>query len=209
MDNQQIRQIRAITYLEGIIDGEGCLTINANSHSKKFSPLVQITNTNPILIDYCIEQLKVLDLPFHISVFNRSTIKSFYKPRINITATGLKRCKKWLEKLKPIAKAKQRDIILKFIQSRLEAIDRFPAKKPYTVDEIELVNQIREYNHHGIETKLKYLDLESPKQDYWDFRLRKTKELLQKGWTQKKIASYFKVDPSSISEWLKKNKSYL
>jgi len=205
MDNQQIRQIQAVSYLEGILDGEGTLTINASCG--KFQPYIQITNTNPILIDYCMGQLKELGLPFHVR-YGKPT-KDFCKARIDITVHGLGRCKKWLEILKPRAKAKQRELILEFIGNRETARCAYPQKKPYTSEDLDIVNRIRELNHRGSVERTRYLDTNNPKVKYWENRLKLTKSFLRKGWTQTKIASYFGIDQSSLSEWIKKNKMYL
>ena len=35
------------------------------------------------------------------------------------------------------------------------------------------------------------------------------KELIEKGWTQSKIANYFGTDQGGVSAWIKRNKRFL
>src|SRR5512146_2520574 len=67
------QQERLLCWFGGIIDGEGCITINHHRLHKQtrketllFSPVIIVGNTNKQLIDTCCEVLTQANLPFYV-----------------------------------------------------------------------------------------------------------------------------------------------
>lgn len=124
IDNQQER---LLWWLGGIIDGEGCITINhhrLHKNSQKetllFSPNIIIVNTNKIIIDTCEMILRENDIPFYIS-YVPSQVEKNYKEKWAIKISGIKRCVRALNILQPYIIGKKEEAILvkKFCENRL------------------------------------------------------------------------------------------
>ncbi len=122
-DNQQEN---LLWWLGGIIDGEGCITINHHRlhlHTSKetllFSPTIIIVNTNKVLIDKCQEILQTINIPFYVSF--RPSSNPNHKEKWAIVITGIKRCVRALNILSQylIAKKEEADLVKKFCESRL------------------------------------------------------------------------------------------
>lgn len=215
MGNQQQNINFEIGYILGILDGEGSVTINKIGKTKtppfyaKLGSFISITNTNQDIIDRCIEYLKNMELPFHVSTSYKS-LK--HKPVIRITVAGIKRCKKWIDFFKEYSFGKKNrfEILEEFILSRLETISEHPSRKPYSNKEIELFNRIRLLNSMGGKSRnLFVVDTNSSNIKERKYRFEKMLELLNKNWSQEKIAKYFGVDQSSISKWIKRNEKFI
>ena len=207
MDNHAEKLYFAKGYLAGLIDGEGSLTINVHRFRKKMKLQVsiQITNTNPEIMLVVAEMAKYLKLPFYFQESKRITKN---KPVTRMLIHGLKRCKRWLEIIPIKGKIKEAEILNKFILSREENIKNFGQNKPYTEYELRLVKELRNLHGNGkrgnrmTDEQMK-LYQETVESTLW--KRQKIMELIQKGWTQTKIASFFGIKPNAMNEWLKRN----
>ena len=122
MDNQQES---LLWWFGGIIDGEGCITINHNRLHRNtqketllFRPLIAIVNTNKILIDTCIEILRTNEIPFFVQ-YHQAQEKM--KEKWDIRIEGLKRNAKALTILSPyiISKKQEASLVKRFCDIRL------------------------------------------------------------------------------------------
>lgn len=142
--NQQERRTFQLGWLVGLIEGEGCITLNRSGVTKtnfgtKISPYLSITNTNDKLMQKAVEVIKSLGLPFHLTM---------RKGVIRIEIWGQGRVKKWLEMISPylVGKRDQADLILKFIALRESVVKKHPFHKPYSLDEVALWDSVHAIN---------------------------------------------------------------
>lgn len=177
MEQSQIQgnnqQESLLWWLGGIIDGEGCITINWKYwknrppyYEKKyflFFPLIIITNTNRKLIEKCQEILQTFNIPFWITYKEKG--KGRRKPCWWVIIKGLKRCIKALNLLVPyiIAKQEEAKLVKRFCELRLsrkngnEILERdekgrfktIKANKDYTKEEIEIVLRVAEIHNRN------------------------------------------------------------
>ena len=152
MGNQQGNVSFNIGYLLGIIDGEGTISLaKCKGYKKgtfKISPLISITNTDKRITDLCINALNLINIPHFITSSQKTkSNKIIYK----IIIGGLKRVDKFIKQINGyyFAKGDRLEIVRKFIDSRNKILDEHPAKKPYTLEEINLFNAIRTLNGQG------------------------------------------------------------
>jgi len=131
------QQERLLCWFGGIIDGEGCITINHHRLHKQtkretllFSPLIAITNTDKTIIDTCLEVLRNSNIPFYVqfqSVEQANSWKSSNgrqrKARWTIKIQGLKRVVKALNilSLYIISKKTEARLIQEFCDRRLNS----------------------------------------------------------------------------------------
>ena len=205
MDNHADKLDFAKGYLAGMIDGEGTITLNI--YKNKAQPFIQIVNTNPIIMDCVSEYANKLGLPFHIRT-SKFTTNQKYKPVIVLSVCGIDRCIKWLESINIIGKKKNQELLLKWCYSRKKVIQEHPMWKPYSQDEVDILNEIRRNNQNGGKSKykLKIIKYDEAKVENRNFRIKKTQELVNKGWKQERIAKFFGINSqSSISKWIKRN----
>lgn len=148
MDNQQVRLLFEISWLVGIIEGEGCFGLNNNctkmkDGSKYMYPRVSITNSDIELLNACVVILKDLKVAHYIV---KKTRQRENNPCYTIIITGFKRVKRILELIIPFMigeKLPQCKILLKFINSRLNN-GKIEAKfRQYTNHEKELIQQFK------------------------------------------------------------------
>src|SRR5690606_9521375 len=103
-----------ISYLAGIIDGEGTLSFKVNKKHKKIVPILQVTSTDQILIDWLQEKLSTTSQ----GISSRSLPQR--KISFEFWLKGLKLIT-LLEALQPylLIKKEQCGILIGFIKSRL------------------------------------------------------------------------------------------
>lgn len=142
--NQQERRAFILGWLVGMIEGEGCITLNRTGVTKtkfgtKIGPYISITNMNDLLIQKAIEYIKELELPFHLYI---------RKGVLRIEIFGQRRVKKWLELIKPflVGKKQQAEQVLNFIKLREKVIDKHPFKKPYSLEEVKIWDEVHKLN---------------------------------------------------------------
>ena len=152
MDNQHTNLI-GLAYLAGIIDGEGCITIERNGKRRKstgrlgLQPSITVTNTDCNLIAHC-EQI-------FASIGAQAYIKSSIAGKRNkrcywLVCKGQEKVRTALKALLPylVAKRGQAQLTMKFIESR--TTDGHPKGKGYSDDELALMEDIQELNQRGV-----------------------------------------------------------
>ena len=155
--NQQVRPDE-LAWLAGIIDGEGTINIISKPGSRKrkdgtrkrnYWTFLQIVNTNEILVLKVIEIMKKLNANPYVWE-KQATDK--WKKAYQLSLQRMSKVKRVLEKIFPylIAKRRQAEITLNFINSRLSKFQKGRGKcNPYTEEEMEWINEIRRLNHRG------------------------------------------------------------
>jgi hypothetical protein len=150
-DNQQVRDI---SWLAGLIDGEGCLTLQKRQcHNGKHAqrrksfdliPEISIINSNWLNIEHADKILKELKVGHYIySTGNYGKgDHARTKPAWGIRITGLFRCKALLVEVTEYlqGKKKEAEILHAYICSRLSHPNKVT---PYTVDEIKTYDVLR------------------------------------------------------------------
>ena len=155
------QQESRLWWFGGIIDGEGCITINhhrlhKNSHKETllFSPVIIIVNTNKILINTCIDILEQAEIPHYVS-YTKPT-KSHWKPKWNITVRGLKRVSKALTILSPyiISKSQEAKLVKRFCDLRLNG-ERVKTSygnltsAPYNDEEFNIIYEVAKIHNRN------------------------------------------------------------
>ena len=165
------QQERLLCWLGGIIDGEGCITINhhrLHKQTKKetllFTPIVAITNTNKILIDKSCEILTDNNIPYHVQFQPSSQVEKFKsssggkrKDRWYIQVVGLKRVARTLNILGSyiIAKKPEASLVKEFCDKRLGlASVRYKYYDAKDFDIIEEVAKIHDRNPQRLHAEI-------------------------------------------------------
>ena len=160
MDNQQES---LLWWLGGIIDGEGCITINhhrlhrnTQKETLLFSPIIVIVNTNKVLIETCQEILRTSGIPHFVSYTDSSKKNPHWKPKWSITISGLKRVSKALAILSPyiIAKKEEKTLVKRFCDLRLtKPLEKTSyggmAAPLYGDDEFEIIEQVAKIHNRN------------------------------------------------------------
>jgi hypothetical protein len=131
------QQERLLCWFGGIVDGEGCITINHHRLHKQtkretllFAPVFIIANTNKQLIDMCCEILRQIGIPFHVQFQSSDQAKKWKssngrkrKDRWYITIVGLKRVSRALNAFGQyiITKKAEMRLVKEFCDRRLNA----------------------------------------------------------------------------------------
>lgn len=129
-----------LAYLAGIIDGEGYLsiacTITVEHKTYSIRPILEVGNTDRRIVEFC---KSLLGSNIRVSTKNRQ------KPYYRLSLQG-KQLEHLLQKLLPylISKKEVAKLILQFI-----AIHHYPRTNGYSVQEIQLANQIRAMSHNN------------------------------------------------------------
>jgi len=135
LDNQQEKENlhfnnQMIGWVAGFTDGEGHISLTKESQDKRnkrgflpYRPLIIWANVNPINIARLIEFANYLNLPHYVMFSYKK--KDIWARCFRFQIFGLKRCKKWLEILKPylVGKKIQAEIVLSFIDYRLKVYE--------------------------------------------------------------------------------------
>ena len=157
--NQQVR-LDELAWLAGVIDGEGTINITKKLGSKKrarkdgtrkmnYWVFLQVTNTNEQLILKVIEIMKKLNANPYVWE-KKDTDK--WKKAYQLSLQRMVKVKRVVEKINPylIAKKRQAELVLKFIDSRLSKFQKGKGKtNPYTEEEMKWINEIKRLNHRG------------------------------------------------------------
>lgn len=149
MDNQQRRMELDLQWLGAILDGEGCVTATSghkktskgHDHAPRYTPLINIVNTDPKIIEECTRILKEAGIPFWIG--SRKSIKNpTWKMKWEIHINGMKRCKHTIPILIPYCRSIKKERLAKlgeWIDYRLTQ----EQKNPYTDKDFEMLNSFR------------------------------------------------------------------
>ena len=149
MGNQQGKTSEGdLHWLAGFIDGEGSIHFKRMGGTRLrkmnldyYGTNIRICNTHEETLETVIAILKANGLAFHVS--HRHAYPNC-KPAWDITVSGLKRCKRWLEVLSPYLRTKkeQAEWMLEFIESRLSLGSKYNGEG-YTLREQELLQLLR------------------------------------------------------------------
>lgn len=149
-DNQQesIETIKELSWLGGIIDGEGTISIvyHARKNQSPFiTPVITITNTNRVMIDEIIRIYTKYNIPHWTS--HRKAIKT-WSESWEIQIKGLKRCSKSIPKILPylVNKSPQCKVVNNWINYRLSLLGKH---SDYSEIDFKAVKEIREFNKKG------------------------------------------------------------
>lgn len=150
MDNQQRSLEVRLSWLGGIIDGEGHVTATIGhkqtrhgyDHVRRFTPIIGIVNTDENIIKEACSILDASHLAYWMKgrqVKNHPTWK--YKWEIHIS--GMKRCLRAIKVLKHYVRSEK--------QNRMEAMEQWiehrlgeDQKKPYTEKDHQFLGRIRQ-----------------------------------------------------------------
>ncbi len=156
MDNQQERLHFNIGYLLGIIDGEGSyqLTVDYGKRDENggrkryFTPQTSIFNSDPKIIDKCVQILRELGITFHVWT---PKLTKGHSPVTRIVVHGIGRNKKLLDIVTkyPHGKLDRANILLAFVDRRLSIPkeELHGIAETYSEIEYELKNKLSEMNN--------------------------------------------------------------
>ena len=148
MEDQQERlKIRKLSWLGGIIDGEGTITIrihNRKHNRTLLTSVFSVANTNKIIIDKIEEILKEFKIPFWMSYTDKT---KRWKPKWEIHVMGLRRVKKFLPIINEflVGKKKEGELALQWCNRRLSKLGK---NEFYDDDELRIYNEIKSLHGH-------------------------------------------------------------
>lgn len=157
--NQQERLPHEISYLFGIIDGEGSYQMSSDINKqgrRYFSPLLTISNANPLILDMCTTALDMMDVAWHIWTPKKTGKEKHVLYRLSVK--GIKRMKKFLDQATRIKHAKMPQALLlkEFCDLRLSIDKRLLDSGhvlTYSERECEIKNELgalnKKYNTRG------------------------------------------------------------
>lgn len=156
IDNQQER---LLWWLGGIIDGEGCITINHHMmyhrHKTKtkqsllFAPAIIIVNTNRILIDKCQEILRNAGIAFYVTY---SPGKEKVKEKWSISIIGIKRCVRALNIISHylIGKREEANLVKEFCETRLAVNGKTSSlERMYSDRDFEIIMRVAKIHNRN------------------------------------------------------------
>ena len=145
-DNQQA-SLCELSWLGGIIDGEGCITLlrKARAGGKVCAtPYILITNTDRTLIDKVAAIFENCGLPFYFETYEST---KNWKTRYRVIVAGFLRVTKVLPVIRPylVSKIRQADAVLDLIKIRAQK----PTGAPYDDAEVDICNFVWSLNNRG------------------------------------------------------------
>jgi hypothetical protein len=156
MDNQQERLKLDLSWLAGIIDGEGTISLrvrNRKHQSTLITPVVSITNTNYIIMYKVIEILKENNIPHWVHETNYNVTKNpLWKSALEVQIMGIKRCSIILPIIYNylVGKKDQCELVMNWCLSRK---DDFGKRKYYSEEDLKIANQVKELHGHKLVLK--------------------------------------------------------
>lgn len=152
MDNQQesLEVVRELSWLAGIIDGEGTITIrykNRKNSTPILAPVVSIVNTDMAMIDEIERILRKHNLAFWVS---ESKQTKNWKPRKIIEISGIKRLNRFLPVIENYLIAKKEECILvrEWCQYRVDNYGKYKNHENYSTYDFETLIKIKEFHGH-------------------------------------------------------------
>ena len=141
-DNQQRRLESRLSWLGGIIDGEGMVTtikrVGGKYNQYGYSPRISIVNTDLVIINEVVSICDEISLPYYVQTKKG---KGLWKTKYEVLFNGMRRCKIVLDVITPyLVSKKQRAIsLLKFCNNRLN----LPRNSSYSESDLKLAQSIR------------------------------------------------------------------
>lgn len=149
MGNQQAT-LNEISWLAGIWDGEGTIGVRHSVKIHQFSPRMHIVNSNSLIIQRSIEIMEKLGITPYIREKGTGAFEGSKKQCWAVGVDNLTKSKILLDCLMPyfVGKKAQAQILLKFVDSRLERFDRKKpnAEKGYTQEDMDNIKKLYELN---------------------------------------------------------------
>lgn len=163
MDNPHVLVTETeLAYLAGIIDGEGCISINHAGEwktNKSFQCKVRLANSNLDLINWVMQTLEKLGIKGYIAHSRRCENNPKWKRVYDLGILNQTKCHTVLSAIRPylVSKRAQADLVLEWIDSR------WNRKKPegfryipYSKRELEIVQQLKVLNQRGTSQTVDY-----------------------------------------------------
>lgn len=158
MDNQHtLVDSHELAWLAGIVDGEGCLDMSKipYGHTIRLQTRVRVANTSELLMKRISNIAERLGIRFHISldVYNRGKkSRANFKPVYGMEIQNQTNCKKIISAILPylVLKDKQANLMLEFINSRINRGARQGIKIPYNKRELTIAQEMRILNQRGV-----------------------------------------------------------
>jgi hypothetical protein len=144
-DEQKILLYKRLSWLGGIIDGEGMIYLHRRNDKRGgVDPKITIVNTSPILIQECIAILRAIRVPFYVQT--KKPANKTWKTKIEIIIAGLKRCEKAIPFLLPYLVDKQHkcEMLYEFIKSR-----RANSYKEYGEKELFVIEWFKKFKRQN------------------------------------------------------------
>lgn len=154
-DNQQERPFEALSWLAGILEGEGCFQMTKAKYGKytRYYPRVTLVNTDILMLDTVAQIFKSNKIGFHIHTRQRT---KNCKPTMAFTIQGIKRAAKLLPLIIPHMRSKKRkaaELLYEYVQWRIsqpyvngQGFDKSRAELVYKqIGEINQVGILRDY----------------------------------------------------------------
>jgi hypothetical protein len=145
-DNQQQSLDLKLSWLGGIIDGEGMVTLIKRDYKTQngFAPRISIVNTDLKIINEVSEICNCLNLAYYIQ---KKEGKGTWKTKYELLFGGIKRCNKFLPYIIPflIAKKEKAELLKEYCNIRLS----LPIRSPIGNREKEIALQIRKGHTTG------------------------------------------------------------
>lgn len=165
IDNQQ-KRLMDISWLAGILEGEGCFTVQTRTIVPKrkggmrmpsYTPLIQVTNTNELIIEKTQRIMKELGIGCYVYLQKQSGYRSCYR----VVVLGLKKCQTFLNIMKPYIECRkpQADCLDAFIQARLQVVRGTPFGRTETI----AIEQLKKLNRPYLFSETERLPLEMAK----------------------------------------------
>ena len=147
MDDQQGRLV-SLDYIAGLITGEGCFClavqrIAARKGQLRITPIFDIFMSDRETIHIVAESLKSYGLPVYLQDREKAA-----RNHMGIHASGMLRVKRYCETFIPLMTGQKQaaaELVFEFINSRL-AVERDGKKRPYTYEELHIVEKLRSVN---------------------------------------------------------------
>lgn len=160
-DNQQeSSEVKDLSWLAGIIDGEGTITIrykNRRNANPILQPVFTVVNTNMKIMDEIERILRKLELPFWIS--NSKQTKN-WKARKIVEISGIKRLSKFLPIIEKYLIGKQEEcrLVREWCDKRLLLYGKHGTHEYYSRQDFETLVKIKTL--HGHQDQIDYKRLE-------------------------------------------------
>lgn len=131
MDNQQRSLDARLSWLGGIIDGEGMITAIRRTNGEGFIPRLSIVNTDLKIIQECVAIFEEMELPHYLQT---KAGKGTWLTKYELLVNGMKRCDRVLPVLIPhlVAKRERAERLLALCRERLDQ----PSNTPWSEQHI-------------------------------------------------------------------------
>jgi len=125
-DNQQA-SLCELSWLGGIVDGEGCITVSKRVGNRTASPIVTIVNTERKLLDKVQQLFQKYGIAYYVRVhkqLNQAECKRPLKQKVEFVIAGHKRVPRFLDLICPylISKQPQAQLLLHFCAVRKDRV---------------------------------------------------------------------------------------